>query len=57
MSDQNIKLTKQGDVSYGPACFVTLIFLLVGISLFFVYMSIVLMGNTGARASGPFTNN
>lgn len=51
MSDQNIKLTKQGDVSYGPACFVTLIFLLVGISLFFVYMSIVLMGNTGARAS------
>jgi len=30
---------------------VTLIFFLVGVSLFFVYMSIVLMGNTGARAS------
>jgi hypothetical protein len=51
MADQDVKLTKQGDVSYGPACFVTLIFLLVGISLFFVYMSIVLMGNTGERAS------
>lgn len=51
MAGQDIKLTKQGDVSYGPACFVTFIFLLVGISLFFVYMSIVLMGNTGVRAS------
>jgi hypothetical protein len=51
MADQDVKMTKQGDVSYGPACFVTLIFLLVGISLFFVYMSIVLMGNSGERAS------
>ncbi|MBU6175962.1 MAG: hypothetical protein KGQ60_19320 [Planctomycetes bacterium] len=44
--------TKDGaDVSLGPACLVIGIFGLVGLSLFFVYMSIMLMGNQGKRAA------
>lgn len=46
------KKTKDGaDVSLGPACLVIGIFGLVGLSLFFVYMSIMLMGNQGKRAA------
>jgi hypothetical protein len=42
---------KQDEVSFGPACFVVVIFVLIGVSLFFVYMSIIMMGNNGKRAS------
>lgn len=38
------------DVSLGPACVVIGIFGLVGISVFFVYMSMMLMGNQGKTA-------
>lgn len=51
MTNTNAKPSKQGEVTYGPACFVLFIFFLVGVSLFFVYMSIVLMGNSGSRAA------
>lgn len=39
------------DVSLGPACLVVGIFFLVGVSIFFVYMSIMLMGNQGKAAA------
>lgn len=39
------------DVSLGPACLVIGIFFLVGVSIFFVYMSIMLMGNQGKAAA------
>jgi hypothetical protein len=42
---------KKDEVSLGPACFVIVIFFLIAVSLFFVYMSIVMMGNSGKRAS------
>ena len=39
------------DVSLGPACVVIGIFGLVGISIFFVYMSMMLMGKQGQTAA------
>lgn len=41
----------QKDVPLGPACLVVFMFLAVGVSVFVIYMSSMMMGNQGKRAA------